>query len=401
MRSYPAQPLDLMQYVNTKYHEPFIHELLEFGERPDEARLIRAVERLADVFPLVRCRYEPASNTFVENEAFSARALVRVDDAADRDALLTQSTDAGRQLLQLTLCRDSLVVTVSHLLCDGSGFKQLLYLLCALYNGREDRIPCRLMERGLGQLTEGLTGRMGITLTMLLSQLSGCRSVPVYARTEGERDYVLQRTLDAARMGAIHVRAKAQGATLNDVFLTAYARALSQLCGLGKVTIPCMADLRKYATVQPGIGNLTGTYNLTLRLRRGADFAATLRDVSEAMARLKRTKNDIAGPMLLVSKYESSTLEQFLKLYGGMETSSFADLTNLGALDAERLAFDGVTLRSAVGYSVLNKAPCFQVAISSFRGETTLSSLVRCGEAERQKADRVLEVMARELESFA
>ena len=30
MKKYNVQPLDLMQFINTKYHEPFIHELLEF-----------------------------------------------------------------------------------------------------------------------------------------------------------------------------------------------------------------------------------------------------------------------------------------------------------------------------------------------------------------------------------
>ena len=30
MKTYPVQPLDLMQWINTKYHDPFIHALLEF-----------------------------------------------------------------------------------------------------------------------------------------------------------------------------------------------------------------------------------------------------------------------------------------------------------------------------------------------------------------------------------
>lgn len=33
MKKYNAQPLDLMQFINTKYHDPFIHEWIEFEER--------------------------------------------------------------------------------------------------------------------------------------------------------------------------------------------------------------------------------------------------------------------------------------------------------------------------------------------------------------------------------
>ena len=82
------------------------------------------------------------------------------------------------------------------------------------------------------------------------------------------------------------------------------------------------------------------------------------------------------GPKLTKRKQNTSTLETIRRHAEGRRAG---------------LAFDGATLRSAAGYSVLNKAPCFQVAISSFRGETG-----RCSEA-----GRVPEVRAREPESFA
>lgn len=119
------------------------------------------------------------------------------------------------------------------------------------------------------------------------------------------------------------------------------------------------------------------------------------------MQKQKKTKNDIAGPMLLVSKYEKSTLEQFLKLYGGMNTSASADYTNLGVLDDKKLVFNGTTLKNAIGYSGLNKAPFFQIAVSSFKGETTVTSLVRCSKEEKAKADLILDTIVGEIESFS
>ena len=41
MKNYPTQPLDLMQFINTKYHDPFIHELLEFDGGVDKDDLRR------------------------------------------------------------------------------------------------------------------------------------------------------------------------------------------------------------------------------------------------------------------------------------------------------------------------------------------------------------------------
>lgn len=222
----------------------------------------------------------------------------------------------------------------------------------------------------------------------------------MYAKTDHENSYVIERTLRQEVMSKVRNSAKQQGATLNDVFLTAYARALGKLYGLKKINIPCSVDLRKYAKAGTGIANLTGTYNLNIKMKDGAAFGETLADASAVMQKQKKTKNDLAGPMLLVSKYEKSTLEQFLKLYGGMETSASADYTNLGVLDDKKLVFDGTTVKNAVGYSGLNKAPSFQIAVSSFRGETTISSLVRCGKGEKEKADLILDTVVREIESF-
>lgn len=401
MKTYPVQPLDLMQFINTKYHDPFIHTLLEFEDRLDAEALVRAVDRLAAAFPLLKCRYDKESNTFVENEHCSGRDLLRIDDAADRAFLLTEALDTDKKLVQLTLSNNILVITISHMLCDGSGFKQLLYLLCSIYNGGGCEAPGYLMHRAFSQLTEGLTGTTAITLKMLISMAGNYKSKPVYAKADREGSYVIERRISREVMSRAHSLAKKQGATLNDVFLTAYAKALKKLYGLEKINIPCTVDLRKYTKAKPGIANLTGTYNLNIKMKDGAGFGETLAAVSARMQKQKKTKNDIAGPMLLVSKYESSTLAQFLKLYGGMETSASADYTNLGVLDDSKLVFNGTALNNAVGYSGLNKAPSFQAAVSSFRGETTVTSLVRCGEEEKGKVDRILDAIVGEIEAFA
>lgn len=400
MKQYNVQPLDLMQFINTKYHDPFIHEWIAFENGLDPERLIRAVDKLADAFPLFKCRYDPKRNIFIENEHMTGRDLVRMDDHADRNALITESLDMDKKLVQLTLSRNTLVITISHMLCDGSGFKQLLYLLCDIYNGNSSGNLDHCMTREFSQLTKGLTGRAIITLKMLISMMGNYKSIPVYQKANDENDFVLERKIPQEIMSKVHRSAKNQGATLNDVFLTAYARALGRIYGLKKIHIPCTVDLRKYAKSKTGIANLTGSYNLNLRLEDNATFSAALNDTSTLMQKQKQTKNDIAGPMLLVSKYEKSTLEQFLKLYGGMNTSASADYTNLGVLDEKKLVFDGAKVTNAVGYSGLNKAPSFQIAVSSFRGETTVTSLVRCSETEKQKADRILDALVAEIKSF-
>ena len=110
-------------------------------------------------------------------------------------------------------------------------------------------------------------------------------------------------------MSKVHALEKKQGATLNDVFHTAYARAIGKRFDLEKINIPCTVDLRKYATGKTGIANLTGSYNFNIKFKNSENFGATLSTASAIMQKQKKTKNDIAGPMSLVSQYEKSTLE--------------------------------------------------------------------------------------------
>ena len=401
MKEYKVQPLDLMQYINTKYHEPFIHELIEFDRALDIAKLTAALDNLIKVFPLLKCRYDSKRNLFVENDALTVKDLLVTDDTANRNKLLTESLNSNERLIKFTLSKNFLIITVSHLICDGIGFKQLIYLLCDFYNGNVGGDYSALMNREFSQLTGNLKVSAGDTLKMLFSMIGGYKNTRVYDKRGNEQVNVAERYISTDIMAKVHAAAKKQGATLNDVFLTAYGRAIGKLYSKKKINIPCTVDLRKYADGETGIANFTGTYNLNVKLSQSKTFAESLTIVNRAMNKQKKTKNDIAGPMLLVSKYEKSPLEKFLKLYGGMNTSAYSDYTNLGKLDESKLKFNGTTVINAVGYSGLNKAPCFQIAVSSFKGKTTVSSMFVCGESERNKADLLMNAIEEEIKSFA
>lgn len=401
MKIYKVQPLDLMQYINVKYHEPFIHELIEFEEKPNRAEFAEAIERLLVAFPLLKCRYDGTRNVFAENERLTVDDILKTDDEADRTALLTESLDTDENLIRFTLSGNALVVTVSHMVCDGGGFKKLLYLLCDCYNGPADGDFAPLMNRDFSFVAENLSGRGKMVVKMLLSTIGNYKNDKIYDKSASEKVFLTERVLARDTMSAVYAAAKKRGATLNDVFMTAYARAISKRYKRRKVNIPCTVDLRKYAERETGIANLTGTYNLNVKIDVNEGFAESLCDVTRKMNKNKKSTNDVAGPMLLVSKYETTPLDKFLKIYGGMNTSPFTDYTNLGAIDEKKLVFNDLTVKNAVVYGGLNRAPYFSMAVSSFGGTTTLSGVFSCGETAKKEADLLLDKVASEIKSFA
>lgn len=207
MQTFATQPLDLMQFINTKYHEPFIHVRIDLEKSLDVPRLIAALDRLTQAFPLLRCCYDSQKNIFVEQENLTGKDLLRIDAQGDKDTLLTESLDMRKQLLQLTLVQDTLHITLSHMVCDGSGMKQLLYLLCDLYNGASSKDWQDLMVRDFSQLTTGLSGNSG-TIPMLLAMLGNYKNHVIYAKAPEQHAYVVERIVSKDTLDTIHTLAK-------------------------------------------------------------------------------------------------------------------------------------------------------------------------------------------------
>ena len=400
MKNFDVQPLDLMQFINTKYHEPFIHAFIEFDGKIDENRLAGAIKKLTSLFPLLRCVYDDKQNKYVENESLQDGDLFKTSLDINEDEVLTESLDMAKQLVLFTLSKNTLYITISHLLCDGIGFRDLLYLLCDLYNGKEKDDYSYLMNRDFAILAKNLKGKTLMTIKMLWSMLSGYKNKKVYEAETANQACVIQKTISSEIMNKVHAKAKSLSATLNDVFLTAYARALNKLYGTSKVNLPCTVNLRKYAESVCGIGNLGGSYNFNVKVNANESFEETLSKTHKFMQKQKSSKNDIAGPMLLVDKYNKSSLEKFLKLYGGLNTIEFTDYTNLGVLDVDKLTFDGKEAKIAIMYSGLQKPPCFQIAVSSYKGATTLSILLHGSESQKQIAEKIINQTSDEIISF-
>lgn len=79
------------------------------------------------------------------------------------------------------------------------------------------------MNREFSQVTKELTHTSGMTVKMLFSMLGGYKNKQVINKTVGESLYLSEKTISADVMTKAHRLAKKQGATLNDLFLTAFS----------------------------------------------------------------------------------------------------------------------------------------------------------------------------------
>lgn len=399
MKTYQAQPLDLMQYINRTSREPHISVRITLKEVINVERLIYSVDELLNRFPILKCGYEPDKNLFVEISDFSSKQVI-VGDTAENvmPERYLESLDIRKQLIRIAVSGKNLYITVSHMVCDGSSFKSLVYILCDIYNGKSVPATETLMKRDFTEyFTETVTPEK--KAEMLATIYSGYENPQLLCLDDSEALHIAEYQLEKDTMTSIHNRAKKEGATLNDVFLATYAKVIHQISGAVNLEIPVTSDLRKHTQGAEGICNLTGNYNLYLKVQE-EPFSQTLHSVSVKMQKLKAGQNDIIGPGLLVERYKNAELSYFIAKYEKMGTAPYVSFTNLGILDDERLSFGDNEVTDANIYSVVQKTPYFQMAVSSFRGSTTVSCLVRGGDGTAESVRTMIKALVEHLETF-
>ena len=146
---YCAELWDQMQLFFEKYNDHQLHGVILFEEQIDFECMKKAVFFTMKALPVLNSRFvEGFVRPYWEGIDTVIEDLVTFTDNSDAkeeiDAFLTSKTDEfkGPQL-KVRIVRDSdkdtLCIVMNHMICDGAGFKEYLYLLGSIYtNLRKD-----------------------------------------------------------------------------------------------------------------------------------------------------------------------------------------------------------------------------------------------------------------------
>jgi NRPS condensation-like uncharacterized protein len=178
---------------------------------------------------------------------------------------------------------------------------------------------------------------------------------------------------------------RARNATMNDIILAAYYRCLFRRLSIRpseRLSVPVMVDMRRYLNRTgrfSALTNLSSTVVTRLEFRPDEPFEATLGRVKANMDDKKAANiginafikvsivSLIAKTGVLKSKRAQSRLRSSLK-------HPFICMTNVGVLDSTRLSFGGLRPRDAFLCGAIKYKPYFQLALSSYEEELTLSA---------------------------
>lgn len=414
-----AQPFDCMQYFYGAVQKPLIRCLVRFSGHINESALRRAVDLSISAVPLISCCFDEHSHCWRKRGFHSGNVLHTIEAEAEngsekaaQKALLSPIDFAREPQLKIFLVKtkekDCLCIIISHMISDGGGFKQYLYLLAGLYSKcAEDPAYCEppapLGRRGLGQLLQNLSFRD--QCAALFAEMDSAKQDPAMRlslKGDPSSPLIVIRRIEADSFVRMKRFAKINQVSINDLLLTAYARAARRMSGCKTVTVPCPVDLRKYKKPNQicGICNLTGNYTCRVSISERDSFSTTLNEVSRQMQKKKGSVSCLKGPMLYHILFHLVPFRAMQKLFYRISPVPVTSYTNLGILEQTKFGFGNLGIEDAFLSTAVKSAPYFQVSVSTYCDCCTLTSSIYGTDEDRKTVALFLRRMTDELESM-
>lgn len=388
-----CQCLDFVEAAQRHKVYPLMYCHMVITGQLDVNRLKTAIQRTSQYVPEIFYTYNFRRGQFTDKGLTAEDTVILGDNAPGWDL-------SHRPQLQICISRqkqqDVVVVGMSHILTDGEGFLQYLYLLAALYNEESPDFP-------LGNCREPVLFLENIHVQKQTEQTRRGKRKKVPPLRENSKDthsFCLVSRISKEDFLQLHAKAKKSNATLNDVFMTAYARVIARLKNIDTVIIPCPADLRRFGCMENKltVANMTGIYRrITIEIKPQHSFSETLSQVSIEMQLQKSRYRCFAGIQSLnrvFHKVPRRLLGQLIEATYRLLPVSY---TNMGRINHRKLSFNSCRVTDCYITGTYRLPPDFQLSISTFRNICTLNCTLIGQPGDDITGQYILEQVKKEL----
>lgn len=408
-----AEPFDNMQYLYGLVHDPIIHCYMELSGQLNDALFREAVMMTLTAVPQISaCYHEDTREPVWElTECSPGEVVERINCSARSEQIITEclaykiDCKKGPQL-KIFILRyektDALCVLMNHMICDGTGFKEYLYLLAKVYTRlcSDYLMDLKELTRSAATLFDGYTWKDKASLLASDYHISRKEQQPEL-HLEGDTQNIFFAThyIGKERFKNIQNFAKQKKVTINDLILTAYVRLLHRESGMERIILPCPVDLRKYL-IDPekqGICNLTSNYFCDIPVQNEDAYIDVLEQVSEQMRAQKASDHCLKAVLLLNMCFDHlkfSGIQKNFKKYFMVPKISF---TNFGIIDRRKVRFGTVYATDLYLTGAVKHVPYFQLAVSTFDDVCTLSSNLYGTPKDKARVRSYLEEIAEDI----
>jgi NRPS condensation-like uncharacterized protein len=376
---------------------------LSFGHRLDAERLARALDLTFDSQPILGCKFViEGRQMYWERLSKEARhSLYLFENESEFEQFRTLQIDSrtGPQIkvaLYQSAAGDRLILKQSHQVADGGGLMDVVRELSTAYN-RLNHDPAYQPEpniygsRSGKQLFRQISWTAFPVILVNFIKFLWSNNHPKATHTlplpecQQNTPWTYQiRSIAPDRAARILEYGKKHLATLNDVMVTAYLRALATVSswdGQSALRLQMTVDLRKWYLPEKrteGICNLSAFEHVNLGTHLGDDFSDTLAKVSAIIRSRKKSyiglKEVCLAPLASLIPYGRSVKLIAKNRRKQVLQKSFQDvLTNVGSISPECVTFDQPPIAARVLPHVLFPPP-LSICLSGYAGSFTLAT---------------------------
>ncbi len=417
---YKSESFDKLQYLFdiTGFNDHQVHCVIHFKNSLNVLLMKRAVTLLIKAVPILSRVYGNDGGDSWWEDAVPSEWMdlfTIVDNKEDFDRFTFSKTDeaAGPQIKVCLLQsgRDAVSVVMNHMVSDGAGFKQCIYLLSEIYSNLikdPDYVPTEIIDgdRGFRQITKEIGLLLKIKILLFgrkdNNQSSECE-FPM-SRTQETAPFIMTHEILQARYGEIRDFCKNSRVTVNDVILTAYFRALSGFLNRNgkELDIPIMIDMRRYLKEKDfnALTNLSSTAIIRIAVAPGEDFSQTLNKVSAQMDAKKSEYLGMNTFLKLDLLFKLFPKRAFTILRSSLNNPKIC-MTNIGVLDSKKLLFENAPVENAIICGSIKYRPHFQMSASTFEDKMTFCVNLYGDKSDRDVIAKFFSFIDKELMSFA
>ncbi|PFL25331.1 condensation protein [Bacillus cereus] len=431
-RKYSVTPQDRMNYLLGLYSaDQQINVVLYFPIGISKKMLEQSVRITLQLQPVLNSRFVENDIPFWEERSSCTNSPICLFTEGNDQELEIMAIDFIKEpgdriqgpMVQTKLLRgtttDMLVVKLSHLCSDGAGIKEYINLLGAIYT-----------QLSLGQSKDQIINDFGDENESFRDQLpvfkyAGIPDVKSAYRPNQEQQASLWsfpsqpnknkspqmsvRRLSHEKSLRLIQWTKAQQATLNDVIMTAYFRALSHFTvyaepRTAEKMIGLTIDLRRYLPnyTTGAICNLSGMEMPVIKMEDGESFNQTLVRVKQSMDKIKSQNpglSSAAGMEILAGMKLSEVKEIYNQQYEQALQMGMALplLTNFGVIADEPIKFGKVQAEDGYMTSPIMYAPFFSMGASFYNGRLTFTIGYHTPDTSKEKVEKFLESVVNQL----
>ncbi len=400
---------DIFNYV-ARYGVGNFHSqaIMKLDGRLDFDKLSKAVRLSVDAEPVLGCRFVEGNPPYWKRlENIDEVPFCSFEEVSDGDEAVQRFLESPLDMdrdpkIKVKLMRsksyDILGIKLNHACCDGAGHKEYIQLLSGIYSNIDHQdfiFTPRPSKRGRTD-QDRLFNALGITDPNALWIPGADIALPTWAfpwkQGTSSTTRIVVCKLPPDRLGWMKSYAKSRGATINDLILTAYYRAMlrmGQPVYGAPMGITVTVDLRRYLPDKKteAIRNFSGSVNTWLSMVEKEAFGDTLSRVVYMMNEIKKGYPGLQSAIGLerlekinfketIAYYQAisrvgKSVPKCATLYGNRCVPS---LSNLGILSDSLIKFGNTTVTDAFIIPPVVRAPGLLLEAGTYNGIITMSA---------------------------